>query len=297
MQDWNTLATDETMLLNTHYTPGRAGRTVDKIVLHHNAGNLSIPDCWNVWQTRAASAHYQVDANGRIGRLVNDTDTAWHSGDWDANLTSIGIEHADVSTSPWLISQATLDNGAHLVAALCHHYGLGRPEWLVNVYPHNHFQATACPASIADTQRDEYMRRAQEYYDQIQGEDNMPTAQEIANAVWNFDQNGVLMRDRVQGTDTAANKTLAIAQRNDGRLARMLMSLKRYTGIPDDDTTTVPDLNNSMTGDRVRRITLMLKRLCGIPDDDTTLPDTITLSDTQLDAIADRVATRLKGNA
>ena len=33
----------------------------------------------------------------------------------------------------------------------------------------------------------------------------MPTAQEIAEAVWNFDQNGVKCRDRLQGIDGAAN--------------------------------------------------------------------------------------------
>lgn len=33
----------------------------------------------------------------------------------------------------------------------------------------------------------------------------MPSAQEIAEAVWNFNQNGTLMRDRIQGIDQAAN--------------------------------------------------------------------------------------------
>lgn len=33
----------------------------------------------------------------------------------------------------------------------------------------------------------------------------MPTAQEIAEAVWDFEQNGVKCRDRLQGTDEAAN--------------------------------------------------------------------------------------------
>lgn len=37
------------------------------------------------------------------------------------------------------------------------------------------------------------------------GDDDMPTANEIAEAVWNFNQNGVKMRDRVQGIDGAAN--------------------------------------------------------------------------------------------
>ena len=67
MKNWDTLEADENLLMNTHYTPGRSGRNIDKIVIHHNAGNLSIAGCYNLWQTREASAHYQVDANGRIG--------------------------------------------------------------------------------------------------------------------------------------------------------------------------------------------------------------------------------------
>lgn len=37
------------------------------------------------------------------------------------------------------------------------------------------------------------------------GDDDMATASDIAEAVWNFNQNGVKMRDRVQGIDAAAN--------------------------------------------------------------------------------------------
>lgn len=50
--DYSTLTPDGTLLLNKHYTPGRAGHHIEYIVLHHNAGNLSGQDCWNVWQTR-----------------------------------------------------------------------------------------------------------------------------------------------------------------------------------------------------------------------------------------------------
>ena len=196
MQDWETLQPDEYRLLDKHYTAGRGGYTIDKIVLHHNAGNLSIDGCWDVWQTREASAHYQVDANGRIGQLVNDWDTAWHAGDWAANCRSIGIEHADISSSPWRISDATLDNGAHLTAALCRYYGLGRPEYGRNVFFHSDFQATSCPASIAGTQRDAYLSRAGQWYDAMTGngtnpteEEDMPTAREIAQEVWGFKAN------------------------------------------------------------------------------------------------------------
>lgn len=169
MKSWENLEADENLILSTHMTKGRQGCKVDKIVVHHNGGNLTGKDCYDTWQTREASAHYQADADGRITQLVWDTDTAWHSGDWNANLTSIGVEHADISADPWMLSEATLDNGAHLVAALCKHYGLGRPQWGVNVFPHSHFSSTACPASIAGSQNADYMAKAQAYYDSMTG--------------------------------------------------------------------------------------------------------------------------------
>ena len=164
MKNWENIEADENLILTKHFTPGRAG-TINKIVLHHNAGNLTIQGCYNVWQDREASAHYQVQSDGRIGQLVWDKDTAWHAGDFNANATSIGIEHADCQTRPWMISAACLENGAHLVAALCKYYKLGRPTWMKNVFPHSHFSATECPASIAGSQNAAYMKRAQEWYD------------------------------------------------------------------------------------------------------------------------------------
>ena len=167
MKNWNTLEADLNLLMNKHFTKGRQGRSINKIILHHNDGNLSIQGCWNVWQTRPASAHYQVETSGRIGQLVWDRDTAWHAGNWVANTTSIGIEHADASTHPYRISDDCLENGAHLLAALCHYYKLGRPVWGKNVFGHRDFSATECPASIAGSQHATYMARAGYWYDQM----------------------------------------------------------------------------------------------------------------------------------
>ena len=41
-----------------------------------NAGDLTVKGCYDVWQTREASAHYQVESSGRIGQLVHDRDNA-----------------------------------------------------------------------------------------------------------------------------------------------------------------------------------------------------------------------------
>lgn len=163
------LTADVNLIMNKHYTKGRGGHKIAKILVHHNSGRLTTRGCWDTWQTRQASAHYQVEESGKIGQLVWDRDTAWHASNWRANQTSIGIEHANNDMKAWTISPATLEAGAHLVAALCKNYGLGRPEWLKNVFPHQYFANTDCPGQIAHSQRAAYMARAQYWYDTMTG--------------------------------------------------------------------------------------------------------------------------------
>ena len=171
MKDWKNLIADVDKIMNKNYTPGRQSCKIRHIVLHHNAGTLSIDDIWNTWQTREASAHYQVEIGGRIGQLVNDFDTAWHAGNGYENSISIGIEHANNILGPvWSISDATLDNGAHLVAALCMSYGLGTPAYGVNVWFHSDFYGTVCPGAIAGSQKNAYFDRATYWYRIMLGE-------------------------------------------------------------------------------------------------------------------------------
>lgn len=169
--DFANLNADKNLILTKHFTEGRGGHSINKVILHHNAGNLSIEGCHSVWQNREASAHYQVQSDGQIGQLVWDRDTAWHAGNFAANQTSIGIEHADCQSNPWRISDAALDAGAHLTAAICKYYKLGRPTWGKNVFGHSDFASTECPASLAvgGSQHDAYMSKAQAYYDQMTG--------------------------------------------------------------------------------------------------------------------------------
>lgn len=167
MKDWVKCAADVDKIMNKHFTSGRGGSKIQHVVIHYNAGDLTVEGCWSVWQAREASAHYQVESSGRIGQLVWDRDTAWHCGNAAENRRSIGIEHANRKDGT--ISEACLDNGAHLVAALCRLYGLGRPQWGVNVFPHKRFSATGCPGQIYGSQKDAYIQRAQAWYDEMGG--------------------------------------------------------------------------------------------------------------------------------
>lgn len=166
MADFANLIADKTVIMNKHYTPGRDDNRIRFVVVHINAGRLTTEGCWQVWQQREASAHYQVEYDGTIGQLVWDSDAAWHAGDYTANTQSVGIEHANSTSGPdWGVSDATLDAGAHWVAAICHYYSLGRPQWGVNVFGHNTFYSTECPGALGGRQQAQYMARAQQWYD------------------------------------------------------------------------------------------------------------------------------------
>ena len=165
--DWRSVIATKQVWMNKHCERGRNGRRIDKVVIHHNAGvNQTTEDVWRTWQTRVASAHYQVERDGTIGQLVRDIDTAYHCGGGQ-NTSSIGIEHANVggAAAGWPISSATLEAGAHLVAALCLRYGLGRPTWQRNVFGHLDFWPTACPGLLYTAYREAYVRRAGQWYD------------------------------------------------------------------------------------------------------------------------------------
>ena len=174
MKSWETLEPDKFALVGAHrYTKGRS-KKINCVVIHHNAAvNWSterVRDLWN--NERQASAHYQVEANGVIGQIVNDSDTAWHAANADINARSIGIEHANIGgPNRWQISDKTIEEGAHLVAAICKYYKLGRPQWGVNVFGHSQFASTSCPHQLAPGGEDHatYMKRAQYWYDQMTG--------------------------------------------------------------------------------------------------------------------------------
>lgn len=165
--DFENLKTDVDCILDRHFSEGRSGKPVSFIGIHYNAGNLTVEGCHDVWMNREASAHIQVESSGRSGQLVWDADTAWALGNFDKNQRSINLEHANMADGT--ITEQALDVGAHIVAAYCRHFGLGRPEWGVNVIPHKAISPTSCPGEIYGSQKNAYIQRAQYWYDVMTG--------------------------------------------------------------------------------------------------------------------------------
>lgn len=290
--DFRNLRADVELYISKHFTPGRCGRRIEFVGIHHTAAvGLTVRGCYGVWQARPASAHYLVQSDGVIGQLVHDGDTAWALGDFDANCRSVNIEHADNGANPWTVSEACLDSGAHLVAALCHAYGLGRPVWGRNVRPHKAFAATACPGELAGSQRDAYMARAQHYYDLMAAGGAADTEDEVTD------------QDIERIADLAAQKVWACTSGKEtyDRVRRSTQILKIMCGMGADSVAEPKeheqDLHDWTIG-RWQRCTAMLKALLGIapgdmqstePTDDSPL----ALSDDDVERIAERVAEML----
>ena len=83
-------------------------RPIDTILLHYTAGDL-VPSLRRLCDgsgTDRVSAHYVVDRNGTIYRLVDEKKRAWHAGtsQWkgktDMNSASIGIEIVNLGHLP-----------------------------------------------------------------------------------------------------------------------------------------------------------------------------------------------------
>lgn len=139
----------------THYgyaseTKPRGGAKIDKIFVHHMAGNLTVQQCGNVFKNREASAHYGI--NGRnIGQYVDESQSAWHCGNKSYNQRSIAIECANDggASTNWHVSDTTISTLILLLVDICKRNGIKKliytGDLSGNLCMHCWTQATACP--------------------------------------------------------------------------------------------------------------------------------------------------------
>jgi N-acetyl-anhydromuramyl-L-alanine amidase AmpD len=86
---------------HTNYWEGRAGASIDYIVIHYT--DISYARTLRAFNILASdvSAHYVIRGDGHIAQIVHEADTAWHSGNVWYNRHSIGIElELDRVTNP-----------------------------------------------------------------------------------------------------------------------------------------------------------------------------------------------------
>ena len=122
------------------YTSGRNGCAIDKIIIHHWGIEGQTFEGVCAWFKNAAcstSAHAVIE-EGRVACLVAYDDTAYHAGDWNVNLTSIGLECRPE------MSDGDLETVCEYIADLWKLYGV------LPLYGHKDFSSTVCPGKYYD---------------------------------------------------------------------------------------------------------------------------------------------------
>ncbi|MFZ5482105.1 MAG: N-acetylmuramoyl-L-alanine amidase [Myxococcota bacterium] len=72
----------------------RGAGDIDYVIIHTVQGSYSGCISWFQNSSASVSAHYVVrSSDGHTTQMVHEEDVAWHAGNWDYNLASIGIEH------------------------------------------------------------------------------------------------------------------------------------------------------------------------------------------------------------
>lgn len=145
------------LLTKVNKTDGRNGNKIKYIVIHYVGATGTAYDNVKYFEKelRNASAHYFVSQNGEIWQCVQDSDTAWHCGDYYyggkggkfygkcTNFNSIGIEMCvSKIDGQWMYHEKTFVSTSELVQALMKKYNVPKEK----VIRHFDVSGKTCPA-------------------------------------------------------------------------------------------------------------------------------------------------------
>lgn len=116
----------------------------EMVILHWIVGDLPAADAQFISNTQSrVSAHYGI-GDDVIHKYVSEHDTAYHAGNFDINLKSIGIEHKGGPNIP--ISENTIETSVALVFDICKRWGI--PADAAHIRRHRDIVATQCPGTL-----------------------------------------------------------------------------------------------------------------------------------------------------
>lgn len=139
------------------------------VTLHHNGGRLSHEGVLNVWRSRPASAHFDVDSVGAVAQYVKINEYAWAVGNTTGNMGTISIEMANATLEPnWTVSPVTWNSAARLAGWVFAKVIGVRPD-SSNFFVHSHWSSTACAGPYINAVMSSIMAEAQGAYDFFKG--------------------------------------------------------------------------------------------------------------------------------
>lgn len=144
--------------LSPNYS-SRNGKRIDRITIHHMAGNLSVETCGNVFapQSRQASSNYGIDSLGRVGLYVDESKRSWCSSSRANDERAVTIEVADNKIGGgWGCSNSAMAKLVLLCADICRRNGIKSLRYTGNTNGnltlHEWFAATDCPGAYLRSQ-------------------------------------------------------------------------------------------------------------------------------------------------
>ena len=130
----------------------RNGSKIDRIVIHHMAGNMLVENCGNMFAQvkRQASSTYGVGTDGRIAQYVDEKWRPWTTSDYDCDRRAVTIEVAnDQIGGQWHVSDKALNATIKLCADICERNGIKKLNYTGdksgNLHMHCWYANTACP--------------------------------------------------------------------------------------------------------------------------------------------------------
>lgn len=136
-------------LISPHRTSPRV-YPITKITIHHMAGNLTVEQCGQLFQTRQAASNYGIGSDGRIAMYVEEKDRAWCSANYNNDHRAINIELANDGGAPdWHVADITIERCIQLCVDICQRNNIKKINFTGdasgNLTQHNYFCNTACP--------------------------------------------------------------------------------------------------------------------------------------------------------
>jgi len=145
------------------------------VTLHHNAGRLSHEGVLEVWKTRPASAHLDVDGAGAVAQYAWLNEYAWACGSTNGNQESISIEMANSAVGgDWPVAEVTWKSAARLAGWIFAKI-IGTRPTSSNLVVHHHWKATACAGPYIDRVMIQTLQLANMSYDYFVGGGSAPT--------------------------------------------------------------------------------------------------------------------------
>ena len=146
---------DSSLVTYKRISPNRnspRNHKIDKITIHHMAGNLSLEACGNIFADSAneKSSNYAIDSQGRVGMYVEEKDRSWCSSNRENDHRAVTIEVANDSRGPdWHVTDKALASLIELCVDICKRNDIKELNFTGDRYGnltmHKYFAATACP--------------------------------------------------------------------------------------------------------------------------------------------------------